>query len=255
MLPWPALFPARGVGQPASCAVSPRYSGTVFWPALRFRNSAHFASVSSSRLRSTDVGVGHPEEPLPDVRRADARRAQIGGPAGISCVLQVKAYSRQPLPASRASNLLPKRHWRLALGDEAVKSGPEVALVGSASLLPCDRNWLAWARAGPDGAIVGPAGEAEGVAPEADPGEEVALGVASEIAGTDIDNASLVNVACGNKSSCGQIAEPPRAEPVVLIVIRAHSTNRECRIMYDVPPSSARCRGGRMKQTRSCSRQ
>jgi hypothetical protein len=47
-----------GVGQVA-LTTSGRYSGTVFWLALRFRNAAHFAIVSSSRSRFTEVGVGH----------------------------------------------------------------------------------------------------------------------------------------------------------------------------------------------------
>jgi hypothetical protein len=38
-------------------------------------------------------GVGHPPQSLPDVRRADARSANIGGPAGISQVFQISAYS------------------------------------------------------------------------------------------------------------------------------------------------------------------
>jgi hypothetical protein len=39
---------------------------------------------------------GHPEEPLADVRRADARSAQIGGPDGIAQAFQVSAYSGEP---------------------------------------------------------------------------------------------------------------------------------------------------------------
>jgi len=49
-----------GVGQSAVLSATfPRYSGTVFCPALRFLNAAHFAIVSSLRTRLTDVGVGH----------------------------------------------------------------------------------------------------------------------------------------------------------------------------------------------------
>jgi hypothetical protein len=41
-----------------------------------------------------------PEQPLPDVGRADARSAQIGGPDGIAQLFQIMAYSGEPLPSS-----------------------------------------------------------------------------------------------------------------------------------------------------------
>jgi len=47
---------------------------------------------------------------------------------------------------------------------------------------------LTGTRSCPDFAVVGPSGEPEGVGPDADPGEEVALGEASEIVGSNIDN-------------------------------------------------------------------
>src|SRR5262245_13574370 len=80
-----------------------------------------------------ETGVGHEPQSLPDVRRADARSAQIGGPDGIYQSLQVSSNSGEPLAAIRACNLLAKDHCRAALGDEAVKSGPEVSLVGMAA--------------------------------------------------------------------------------------------------------------------------
>jgi hypothetical protein len=61
---------------------------------------------------------------LPDVRRPDARSAQIGGPDGIAQSFQVSAYSGEPVSASRARNLLANDDWRPALGDEPMKSGP-----------------------------------------------------------------------------------------------------------------------------------
>jgi hypothetical protein len=83
------------------------------------------------------VGVSHPVQPLPDVRRADARSAQIGGPAGISHCFQISAYSGEPFTPILARNLLSKDRCRAALGDERVKSGPEVSLVDMA--LPLSR--------------------------------------------------------------------------------------------------------------------
>jgi hypothetical protein len=90
-------------------------------------------------------GVGHPEQPLPDVRRADARSAQIGGPDGISRSLQVSSYSGEPFESIAACNLLAKDHWRAALGDEAEKIGPKVPLILGPPSLAGGTERLAWA--------------------------------------------------------------------------------------------------------------
>jgi hypothetical protein len=79
------------------------------------------------------------------MRRPDARSRQIGGPAGISCVFQVSSHSREPFEPRLARNLLSKDDWRLALGDEVLKSGPEMSFVVSSLLLPGDRKRLTWA--------------------------------------------------------------------------------------------------------------
>jgi len=76
------------------------------------------------------------------VRRPDARSAQIGGPDGISTVFQISAYSGEPLTSILARNLFSKDRWRAALGDELVKSGPEVSFVGMASVLSSARKRL-----------------------------------------------------------------------------------------------------------------
>jgi len=121
------------------------------------------------------------------VRRADARSAQIGTPAGISIGFQVSAYSGVPLPAILARNLLSKDNCRAALSDEAVKSGPEVSFVGMAFSESRDRKRLTGDAAGPDGTVVAPAGAAEAVGPDTDAGEEVALVEAAEVGGGNIE--------------------------------------------------------------------
>jgi len=77
------------------------------------------------------IGAVHPdrspEEALSDLRGPDARSAQIGGPEGIAQLFQVIAYNGEPSPSSRASNLLAKDCWRLALSDEASELRPEVS--------------------------------------------------------------------------------------------------------------------------------
>ncbi len=132
------------------------------------------------------IAIGHPEQALADVRRARARSAKIGGPDGISSAFQVSAYSGEPFKAIASRDLLSKDRCRAALGDEAVKSGPEVSFVGMALPLSCARKRLTGTGAGPDGTA--PSGEGEGEGPAADAGEEVALVVAKEVVGPNIDN-------------------------------------------------------------------
>jgi len=141
---------------------------------------------------SLTLGVCQPlsdkPEALSDVRRADARSAQISRPDGVSRCFHVSAYSVEPAEAVLARNLLSKDDCRAALVDEHVESGPEVALVGKSGSLSGGAEGLAGAGAGPDGPVVGPSGEAEGVAPDADAGEEVALGVTLEVARSHVPN-------------------------------------------------------------------
>jgi hypothetical protein len=122
---WLVLFTTMGVAHPASRATS--FSGRAFVPqrscVAPFQSRADAvgqdASATGLRLLSLfpaalfpfcagvpAMGVGHPPEPLPDVRGADARSAQIGGPDCISQVFQVNTNSAEPRPAKRACNLL-----------------------------------------------------------------------------------------------------------------------------------------------------
>jgi hypothetical protein len=81
----PVLSFARVVGQPASCAAIPNVRPKPFpltpCALILARRASHFVSVS---FCGPAFAVGHPEQPLSDVRRADARSAQIGGPDCIS---------------------------------------------------------------------------------------------------------------------------------------------------------------------------
>src|SRR5690606_23077258 len=77
--PVPSL--ALGVAHPAICASRFRSAHPCFVPCLAF-------CPLPLGLPSCACGVVHPlgdkPKPLPDVRRADARSRQIGGPHGIS---------------------------------------------------------------------------------------------------------------------------------------------------------------------------
>lgn len=87
---------ARGVFQPASIATVLRLLSLLPAALLPF-----CAGVPA-------MGVGHPPQALPDVRRTDARSAQIGGPDGISQRFQVSPYSGEPFASKARRNLLSK---------------------------------------------------------------------------------------------------------------------------------------------------
>ena len=146
-----------------------------------------FAAIMDSTVfpSSVTIGVPHPdgpkEEPLSDVRSPDARSAQIGGPDGVPRAFQVSANNVEPREASPARNLFAKDDWRAALADEAEPLGPEVALVVEAAAGTGAGEGLTWTASGPDGAVVGPPGEAKGVGPGAEAGEGVELGSAHNV--------------------------------------------------------------------------
>jgi hypothetical protein len=86
-------------------------------------------------FQSRADAVGHPPQPLPDVRRADAVCAQYRRPAGVAFAFQVSKYKIEPAVPNRAFNLLSKHCFRAALSNKPVELGPKVALVGVSFLL------------------------------------------------------------------------------------------------------------------------
>jgi hypothetical protein len=154
------------------------------------------------------VGVGHGDEvePLSDVRCPDASSAQIGRPDGVACGFQVSRYSVEPRPAVAARNLLSKEDCRAALADELGDDGPEVAVVVNAATLAGRRERLAGTACGPDGAIVGPAGEAQSVGPSADAGEEVDLRQSSKVSCSNVADRSLIDGPIGDVTRRDQVA-------------------------------------------------
>ena len=131
--------------------------------------------------------MSDPEQAVTSVRGADACSWQTSGPDGISKGLQVSANSGEPFPPILRRNLLSKDRCRAALGDEVVKSGPEVSFVDSSFPLSRDRKRLTWKAGGPDGAASGPARKVEGIGPAANAGEEMMLGV-GEVGGSNSEN-------------------------------------------------------------------
>ena len=68
---------------------------------------------------SDSVGLGHPVETLADVRRTDARSAQIGGPDSISQCFQVSAYSGEEFRSKRFLRFASSRSCNDALAFSA----------------------------------------------------------------------------------------------------------------------------------------
>jgi hypothetical protein len=85
-------------------------------------------------------------------------------------------------------------------------------------------EWLAGARTCPNRSVIGPSGETQGVAPSTDAGEEMALGVASEVVGPHIDNGSRVDVAGCDVSGVDEVAEPTCGIGINLVVVGGHPT-------------------------------
>jgi len=92
----------------------------------------------------------------------------------------------------RAFNLLTKDDWRAALADELIPRRPKMAGIVAPSLGAGGREGLAGTRACPNRSVIGPASKSEGVTPAADPGKEMALGEAAQVAGVKGLDVTLV---------------------------------------------------------------
>jgi hypothetical protein len=83
---------ALAVGQPASFTAAPSVNPAPF-PLWCFSFSAanrdKWVSMLAVRFITCASGVGHPPQPLSDVRRADAVCAQYNRPAGVAFRFQV----------------------------------------------------------------------------------------------------------------------------------------------------------------------
>jgi len=168
------------------------------------------------------VGVGHPEESVSDVRRTDARRRKRDGPEGVTHGFHVSVYKVDPRLDSLARNLFSKDDWRFALLDEPGKSWPKVPWVLKPSSSACRAERLARTGTGPNRSIICPAGTPKGERPNSDPGKEVALREAAQVAWVDIFDTPFIHDARRDMAGLDEVSQPLRGVRVELVVVSGH---------------------------------
>jgi hypothetical protein len=98
-----------------------------------------------------------------------------------------------------------------------------VPLVSKPISFACRGERLAGTRTCPDRPVVGPSGEAQGEAPPADAGEEMALRELGEFVGSNVTDVSPVHHAGGDLPGAYQFFEPQRGALVDLVVEGRHA--------------------------------
>jgi hypothetical protein len=124
------------------------------------------------------LGVCHEIQSLPAVRRADTARSKYRLPNGVTFRFQVRLNKVEPAVSNRCINLFSKDDCRATLADESVPSRPEMTRVCKPLAFSCGAETGARTASRPNRSVIGPSGEAQGVTPDSDAGEEMALGEA-----------------------------------------------------------------------------
>ena len=153
------------------------------------------------------------------MRSTDARRRERDGPNGVRHGFQVSLYKVEPRLCVLARNLLSKDDCRAALVDEPMPHRPQVPLVIKPISFACRAERLAWAATGPDGAIIGPSSSPEGIGPDTNAGEEVALSKSMKVGWTDVSNISLIDFPVCNVAGLDEFAEPGGGLGVDFVIV------------------------------------
>ena len=132
--------------------------------------------------------MGHPIKTLPSVRGSEARSAEIDRPAGVIRVIQVRLNNVEPSESVNGRNLLAKANERSSCFDETKELWPKMPFVVERLAFAGRAEGLAGAGTRPDFPVIWPPGEAQGIRPDPDAGDEMALGVSSQVVGLNIDN-------------------------------------------------------------------
>ena len=165
------------------------------------------------------VGVGHPIKPVSDVRRTDARRRERDRPEGVTQGFQVSVYKVDPRIAVFARNLLSKDDCRAALFDEVLEGWPQMPLVIKPSSFACRAERLARTGTSPNRSVVCPAGRSQGMGPDANAGEKVALRETAQVARVDIFDTPFIHIAGRDMAGFNQVAQPLGGCWVNLVVV------------------------------------
>jgi hypothetical protein len=207
-----------GVGQPASCAACAVVRPKPLLPYFSRYFCRLVSVVSGSASNSLACGVGHPEKPLSYVRRADAVCAQYLRPAGVTFRFQVCENSIEPPEPNRSLDLFAKDSVRATLADEPKPCRPEMSVVSASALFAGAGEGLTGATTCPNRSSVIPSGEAQRVGPAAKAAKEMALPVAGEVVGLEIEDGALVDVSGGKMPGSGKVSQPCGGVGIDLIV-------------------------------------
>jgi len=164
-------------------------------------------------------------EALSDVRRTEARSAEIERCEGVTLSFHVSVYSVEPSKAVWARNLLSNEARRAALANEAERIGPEVTSVISSFAATSRAEGLTGAGGAPNRKLVWISGHAERVTPDRDSSEEVDLS-AAELVRLNFRDAALNDFSWGNVARCCEVANPLRRIGLNLVVCGAHAALR-----------------------------
>jgi hypothetical protein len=94
----------------------------------------------------------------------------------------------------------------VALADKVKPCRPEVPLISKPFSFACLAERLAGTTAGPHGSIVGPTGAAQGITPNTEAGEEMALGKPGKVSWYDILNAPCIHFSGRNMPGLDKLA-------------------------------------------------
>jgi hypothetical protein len=146
-----------------------------------------------SRAEGVTQPAANKIKSLAYVRGADARSAKIERCNGVTRFFHVSVYKVEPSETILACNLFAKDCARVALCDEVVKDGPQMSLIFEPLTFSDIGEWLARTASGPDLSLIRPSGESQGVTPNSDPCEEMALCESSEVIRSHINNTPCIH--------------------------------------------------------------
>ena len=157
------------------------------------------------------------------MRGTDARRRERNRPDSVTQGFQVSLYKVDPRVCVFACNLLTKDDCRTALLDEVMEGWPQVPLVRKPSSRACRAERLTRAGTSPYGPVVAPSGRPEGMGPDANTGEEMALGESPQVVRSDIFNTPFINNTRRDMPRLNEVAQPLRRRGVYFIIVGCHS--------------------------------